>query len=220
MLVTATEPAFIDRLNERFGRARLATPSWIRPAVLGGFSFLVLAFHTDGIASLASSLTTTQPDTRILAARWIEENVPPDVLVNMEGNFPEYLPPLFTRSKGQTLNMAPIDRRMLANPLLERGWDHYYDSESARRSPLSVRLLKKHGYQPHHFRVASGGYIVTSSYVYDRYWEEHVIEQLPEHAANVHVIYGKIRAQEHVARFEGRGPRIDIYRVHTAIAPD
>jgi hypothetical protein len=219
MIVTLTRPAALTWIGERLRRPELHDATWLRPLLLIGTAVALIGSHSEGLARLYQSMSWSQPDTRILAAQWLEENLPSGAVVQLEGAFPQYLPPLFSKSSATTLAMTPLNPDMLRNSLLRNAFDEYYTRERTKRRSLDVVLLRHHRYNPKHFFVQQGSYIVTSSHIYDRYFEDYLEKQSPLLTRNARAIYSEIRSQELVKHLEGRGPVIDIYRVHTPISP-
>lgn len=172
-----------------------------------------LPFHSHGGAYYYEELTDTREDTRILATRWIEKNLPVDSLIYLEGNIQFYLPNLVSLDPNQAWSGTDYIRPQ--NALINESFRRYYrDSLEQGRGRKSVVLrLKYFGYDLKRMDMMAGQYVVITPAIYARYYTPAVQEKFPELAARARAFYDFVHRQEEVAVFEGRGPTIEVYRL-------
>lgn len=186
---------------------------------------LVTAYYAAALGSNALELIRGfQPrgeDTRVVASRWIREQVPPGSTVVLVGHLPHYLPKVFSPHPATVLKgMNYWYREVLDNRLLQEAFRYYY-AQAVRREPrYRVVLMEQNltvGYDMRRMRLERGDYVVLSSLIYNRFYRPHVMRQLPELAANAQAFFAFIRAQEPVKVFTGPGPKIEIYRMREGL---
>ncbi|MBI5136225.1 MAG: hypothetical protein HZA24_02690 [Nitrospirae bacterium] len=195
---------------------RLPAP-WRAPgvALLAGLLLTAPLWH--GARPFLRSVAAQPPDTRVVAARWIEDNLPAGAPVVLEGWLPHYLPRLFTPDPATELAVQNyLIPTVTANRTLMEAFAWYMWGAVGVTKPFRVRVLSQTvqtGYDPRALRLNAGDYVVISELIYKRFYQENLARQAPQLTANARRFYAMVRAQEPVREFAGQGPRIEIYRM-------
>jgi len=185
---------------------------------------LVLCFSLwGGAKGVIAGFKPLPDDNRVLASRWIEQNISAGSSVVLEGFLPHYLPHVFSSdAKTELTGLNYLLPPLVKNELLVAGFSHYMTETASVSKPFQVRIMDETmaaQYDPRALSVKAGDYMVISERIYKRFYQEHFKRQSPQLARNAQGFYRFIRDQEPVQRFEGRGPTIEIYRVRPQPAP-
>ena len=196
--------------------------SWaktVRKGLSGGRAGLLLVlgifllFHAHGLARYYHELTDTREDTRILATRWIEKNLPVDSLIYLEGSVQFHLPNLVSLAPNHAWDSTNYIKP--ENALINQSFKRYHREALAqgRGRKAVVLKMRMREYRTQGLNLQAGQYIVITPAVYARYYTPAVSEKFPELAGQARAFYDFIHGQEEVAVFEGRGPRLEIYQL-------
>jgi hypothetical protein len=158
-------------------------------------------------------------DNRIIASDWIKNNLPPNSNIVLIGFLSQYMPNVYTKDKKFTLDnfYYPYVER---SKIVSNGFDIYYNSHADDDRGFNARIIngQRIDYDMALMDLPPDSYVAISSQIYNRYFDYSIPEPpgkeiLYDNARN---FYQYIREQELVKSFQGRGPKIDIYRVNLA----
>jgi len=180
-----------------------------------------LATLGGNVPRAVQAMTPPPEDTRITAARWIDENLPAGAQVAEEGLVLHYLPRVFSPHFPTTLLMTGYSLPFVhRNRVLMEGFQYYYQEALRTRKPFRVGAMntnERMNYDMDRIRIPAGAYVILSDQSYSRYYRPGLMRDRPELARNAQAFFAFIRAQEPVRTFEGNGPKIEIYRMREGL---
>lgn len=159
-------------------------------------------------------VTDHREDTRVAAAKWIEESVPKDRIVVLDAHIQQNLPRVFAASPRADLKNTSYAGLVEPNALLRAAFDTYRAREGRRHPGFIVRVMQwneREAYAPGKVGVPPSAIVVVSSWVYDIDTSDAAGRLRPDLAENARRFYAYLQRQRLLKEFAGRGPTIRIY---------
>lgn len=183
------------------------------------FAGIFFVHNAAVFSSFYNVFSERREDTRVTSAKWIRSQLPPESIIYLHGDITYYLPRLFSADPKITLYGTFLNYMYAVskNLFLSNAFYSYFQEEIAHGNHPSFSISNAGQLRIDQTkRLKKNGYVVMSSYSYQRYFKED-IEHLPE-SVKPHLLSEKkaiefVRNQTQIAVFEGRGPRIEIYQI-------
>jgi hypothetical protein len=174
-----------------------------------------------GWSRLSENWNEDRVDTRLLATDWIVKNVEPGTTIYLEGYIQRYLPRVPTVNRDAAIANSYYNKRGLlrGNQFLSAAFDRYLE-DVGRGPTFDVRPItgnKDIDYRLRSVLLREGAYLVTSHWIYKRFYKDFVKREVPRIARNARRFYALIKKQKLVKHFIGNGPNIHIYRLERKI---
>ncbi len=217
------QPEFFPVLSKRklkWPKINANKYAYLQIAMLIVFTFYYIGLHKDNILTSFETRTTAEQDTRIIASKWIQENIPKNASILLDGHIQHYLPRVFSSNKTVTLaNFSSTITNHFTNDILLKGFNFYFVDKYYKDNKRFKVYIRSTG--PGNISLMENGrygfykdtYVVISSMIYDRYFKDVVVTQHPGLCTYLQNYYQLIQSQEHIKTFTGKGPKISIYRV-------
>ena len=215
LLEAAATPWAAERIR-RLAGTRGWSPGRLTGVAVAALVVLTCLLPFGGNLPQAFAALRSQPeDTRVVAARWIRENLPPGSGIVLDGTIPHYHPVIPATDPRVHLENLGYPWPMAEKPLYGRAYRDYYMRSVAPGPVWQVGILPAEagGFDLSKLTFRAGVYVVLSSSYYKRFFLPQTDRSHPELAAAARRYYGFIRSQQPVMQFSGRGPTIEIWRI-------
>lgn len=211
IMVTSTECGGYEFVRKQVQRRFPVYIHWLFTISLG-------AIYVYGYAGQLKhqflSARDNREDTRVLSNKWINDNIPDKSTIWFDGDFVHYFPKVLAnnRDTAWSLRGSYFPKN---NYIIDTSFLHYFRNLERTHNAYDIRILGSGEYSTQFTDrlrlLRSGDYVVTSSYVYNRYYDQNAMKGLPKLAEDAQTYYQSLTKNKSLATFEGKGPIIDVY---------
>ncbi len=212
LLLTSKEHKSFDFIKLNMHKGMSAFVPQIFAVVLG---IVYLYSYNNHVQSEFLGAMDTRKDTRLLSGKWINTNIPAKSSIWLDGNYVYYFPKILATDINTDMRLFGVYFPK-NNQIINEAFYLYYESRILRNKSYNVQILglEDDANFPERLKLLRpGDYVITSSEVYDRYFDRKAmkgLEFLAEYARSYYAVLGK---QHLVSYFEGKGPTISIFMV-------